>query len=599
MTFLDETYSTTSTETDCSRQNSRRRKRTLTRTGRYRKGEKLGEGGCGVVFKGIDLLTGGFVAVKELKGTVRSEVADEMAVLKILSHENIVKLYDFAVHEANQELTLYLELIEGGSLNVLRRQYSAIPKRLVANYTEQLLQGLSYLHAHGVLHLDLKPANILVSSTGIVKIVDFGTSIFFDSASAPFRGTPLYSAPEAVKGFPLPASDIWSLGVTVFEMLEGVNPWIAELGLAVDNVMAVAMKIGRLVTIPNGFYRTKHAVFSDFIERCMTVDPCRRASCEELLCHAALVSPPTITATRPSETSTFYDEFSPVTSPVQEDYGTMSGLFVAAHHYEERVYHSPFTKAKHNKDPPVVDVAGYVDGVIKVSAPSETTTYFLNSFFDKETQASDIYTKVWVPAVKSLLFEKRNACVTHSAMVGCGETGMMLEGCFPRFLNEVFSAAVCVRGACFTATQERNALYDVINKRKILKAPSRTKWEPIQSPAHCLELINYQQLLFLGVDSPIQIALDIDGVIFALTLFYGSQWNYFASGLPSVLSRYPMPVVVQGRSVARHPIYQLIEDVYRTEFSFNYVLQSFHVADCADYLETVSCLTSMADIARE
>ena len=121
---------------------------------------------------------------------------------------------------------------EGGSLHSICKEFGKFPENLVGLYMAQILQGLQYLHDQGVIHRDIKGANILTTKYGIVKLADFGvststlTSGRSEDREAQVVGTPYWMAPEIIQlSGASPASDIWSVGATVIELLQGKPPY--------------------------------------------------------------------------------------------------------------------------------------------------------------------------------------------------------------------------------------------------------------------------------------------------------------------------------------------------------------------------------------
>lgn len=139
----------------------------------------------------------------------------EIELLSTLSHENIVKY--LGKHNDGKFLNIFLEYVSGGSINVLLRKYGKFSETLIRIYIRHILQGLSYLHAHNVVHRDIKGANVLVDNNGVCKLADFGGSKrLFDNdedIDTAIIGTAQWMAPEVIKNknhgrF----SDIWSVG---------------------------------------------------------------------------------------------------------------------------------------------------------------------------------------------------------------------------------------------------------------------------------------------------------------------------------------------------------------------------------------------------
>ncbi|EGR27766.1 hypothetical protein IMG5_189670 [Ichthyophthirius multifiliis] len=155
-------------------------------------------------------------------------------MLKNLNHPNIVKYYGY---KQDQEfLYIYMEQMSGGSISSMLKQYGSFDEEVIKIFVKQIVQGLSYLHSLGVVHRDIKGANILSNGNGIVKLADFGAarikqnlkvnrlqeSEFCESA----KGSLFWMAPEVIKQETHGRkSDIWSLGCTIIEMASGKHPW--------------------------------------------------------------------------------------------------------------------------------------------------------------------------------------------------------------------------------------------------------------------------------------------------------------------------------------------------------------------------------------
>ncbi|GJC79717.1 cytokinesis protein sepH [Colletotrichum liriopes] len=189
----------------------------------YRLGECLGKGAFGSVYKAFNWGTGEAVAVKQIK------LADlPKSELRMIEHDNIVKYIGFV--KSTDCLNIILEYCENGSLHSICKSYGKFPENLVGVYTTQVLQGLQYLHDQGVIHRDIKGANILTTKDGKVKLADFGVSTSTlaggQDKEAQVVGTPYWMAPEIIQlSGASPASDIWSVGCTVIELLQGKPPY--------------------------------------------------------------------------------------------------------------------------------------------------------------------------------------------------------------------------------------------------------------------------------------------------------------------------------------------------------------------------------------
>ncbi|KAH7331996.1 hypothetical protein KP509_20G062500 [Ceratopteris richardii] len=205
-----------------------------TLNGKYLVGDEIGKGAYGKVYKGLDSENGDFVAIKQvsLENIPPEDLASimqEIDLLKNLNHKNIVKYLDS--FKTKSHLHIILEYVENGSLASIIKpnKFGAFPESLVAKYIAQVLEGLVYLHEQGVIHRDIKGANILTTKEGLVKLADFGVATKLTEADAntdSVVGTPYWMAPEVIvlSGVSA-ASDIWSMGCTVIELLTCIPPY--------------------------------------------------------------------------------------------------------------------------------------------------------------------------------------------------------------------------------------------------------------------------------------------------------------------------------------------------------------------------------------
>lgn len=224
---------------------------------RYRVEKPLGEGGFAAVFKALDTTTGAYVAIKILDPLMsrREEFAQrflrEVETISALTHYNTIRVTDKG-ETASGCLFLVMELLEGGSLDDLIETHGVMPDYLVRSVAMQVLRSLSEAHAKNIIHRDIKPANIfLVKMPGEddhVKVLDFGIAKSMDNeedaaltSTGQVMCSPHYVAPErVVDHLTLPASDIYSLGISMIEMLEGDPPYHS------DTPIALVMKHARL-----------------------------------------------------------------------------------------------------------------------------------------------------------------------------------------------------------------------------------------------------------------------------------------------------------------------------------------------------------------
>ncbi|KAG2315646.1 hypothetical protein Bca52824_018768 [Brassica carinata] len=201
---------------------------------KYMLGDEIGKGAYGRVYKGLDLENGDFVAIKQvsLENIVQEDlntIMQEIDLLKNLNHKNIVKYLGSS--KTKTHLHIILEYVENGSLaNIIKpNKFGPFPESLVAVYIAQVLEGLVYLHEQGVIHRDIKGANILTTKEGLVKLADFGVATKLNEADVNTHsvvGTPYWMAPEVIEMSGVcAASDIWSVGCTVIELLTCVPPY--------------------------------------------------------------------------------------------------------------------------------------------------------------------------------------------------------------------------------------------------------------------------------------------------------------------------------------------------------------------------------------
>lgn len=205
--------------------------------GHYRVLRKLGEGGMGIVYLAEDERLGRQVALKFLSPAIRGTLAESKAQLlaesrsvAVLNHPAIVILHD--VFEIHDELVAVMEYVEGRPLSDLIAG-EPMPLGFALRLTGQLADALSYAHGRGIVHCDLKPANIHVLPNGSPKILDFGLARVLAGSESlareferPFFGTPGYLAPERLLGREATAaSDVYALGVIFYQLLTGMPPF--------------------------------------------------------------------------------------------------------------------------------------------------------------------------------------------------------------------------------------------------------------------------------------------------------------------------------------------------------------------------------------
>ncbi|MEQ1881819.1 MAG: protein kinase [Burkholderiales bacterium] len=215
----------------------------MARFGDYELGEKIGEGGMAMVYKAVQSSLGRPVAIKVLSRLLSedSEVVEgfgqESLIIARLNHPNIIHVIDRGI--ADSVPYFVMEFVEGTHLGKIIAENSYDFRQKI-EVIVQLCKALAYAHKNGVIHLDIKPANILIDVDGNVKVADFGIAHLFGGETADQRstvlGTPSYMSPEQKTGAaPITiASDIYSLGVVMYELFTGKKPVIGLLPSAID-----------------------------------------------------------------------------------------------------------------------------------------------------------------------------------------------------------------------------------------------------------------------------------------------------------------------------------------------------------------------------
>ncbi len=199
--------------------------------GTYKILEKIGEGGMAYIYKALQPSLKRTVVIKKLKDPNR-EIIKRFKKEALLSasfhHQNLVAIYDFIY--TNRNYYLVMEHVEGEDLRTIIDHLTPIPPQIAALIALSIAQGLEYTHARNIIHRDIKPSNILVGYDGSVKLIDFG--IARDDLSTRLTitgmivGTPAYMSPEQANGETLtPKSDLFSLGILLYEMLTGIKPF--------------------------------------------------------------------------------------------------------------------------------------------------------------------------------------------------------------------------------------------------------------------------------------------------------------------------------------------------------------------------------------
>ena len=262
--------------------------------GHYRVEEFLGEGAFGAVFRGEDIRLGRKVAIKvphanrEEDAGAWGQLLQEARAASALNHPNICATYDIGEDEGVNYIAL--EFVDGRTLSDVVRS-GPLPPSLALDYASQIAKGLAHAHGRGIIHRDLKASNVMISTGGEAKLLDFGLARHLDAATiesvarsrqslaeiGTTAGTLCYMAPEVLRGKPPgPSSDLWSFGALLHEMLLGRLPFKGET--AFELTMAI------MVEAPEPLPSTIPGSVRAVVESCMQKEPENRvANAHELL----------------------------------------------------------------------------------------------------------------------------------------------------------------------------------------------------------------------------------------------------------------------------------------------------------------------------
>ncbi|EHY56220.1 Suppressor of Sensor Kinase (SLN1) [Exophiala dermatitidis] len=294
-------------------------------TMRWQQGQFVGGGTFGSVYAALNLDTGTLMAVKEIRlqdpqliPTIVKQIGDEMGVLAVLDHPNIVSYYGIEVHR--DKVYIFMEYCSGGSVAGLLEHGRIEDETVIMVYALQMLEGLAYLHQAHIVHRDIKPENVLLDHNGVIKYVDFGAAKIIarqgqtmmgqepvqrvngEAGHLPnnaavarqpqktMTGTPMYMSPEVIRGDSTAtsrfsgAADIWSLGCVILEMATGRRPWST-----LDNEWAIMYNIaqGNPPQLPTEDQLSPMGI--DFLKKCFERDPAKRSTAAELLQHPWIV----------------------------------------------------------------------------------------------------------------------------------------------------------------------------------------------------------------------------------------------------------------------------------------------------------------------
>jgi serine/threonine-protein kinase len=261
----------------------------LTRAGRYQIVSELGRGSMGVVYQGFDPVIGRTVAIKTMltEGLAPAEFEDfkarfqrEAQAAGVLNHPSIVTVYDFG--EDHGVLYLAMEFLEGKSLQQIVEEEGVLPPERIIPIYDQVCEALDLAHSHNIIHRDVKPANIMILQSGLVKMTDFGIAKMLSTGmtqAGQILGTPNYMSPEQVRGRQIDGrSDLFSLGVILYELVTGEKPFGGQ------NITTVIYKIINENPIPpRELDSSIHPGLSYVIQKSLAKSPDERyQTCREL-----------------------------------------------------------------------------------------------------------------------------------------------------------------------------------------------------------------------------------------------------------------------------------------------------------------------------
>jgi polo-like kinase 1 len=257
----------------------------------YKREEEIGKGGFATVYRASDCETKQVYALKavskETMGSQLNKLYQEISIHGSCKHPNICRLYD-SFGDANYEY-MFLEMCPRGSLETLNKKVKMVPEEDVSRYVGDMIEGLAYLHAHNIVHRDVKLGNFLFDANERMKIADFGFSYRLEDteSAGSICGTPNYLSPELLiqgpkaNGF---KADVWAFGIVVFTLLNGYTPF--------ESVSASHT----FERIQSGNYYWNHsasisATAKDFVSLLLTADPNKRPSIADLRDHPFVTKP--------------------------------------------------------------------------------------------------------------------------------------------------------------------------------------------------------------------------------------------------------------------------------------------------------------------
>ena len=237
--------------------------------GKYKIIAPLGSGGFGTVYLAQDTWIDKKVAIKvpHRQGLDFGELLREPRLLASVSHPNIVSIT--TAEKQDNVFFIVMEYVQGETLENLIAAQGPLDVNRSLDFTCQICNAVDHAHRQGVIHRDLRPANVLVTDNDMLKVADFGTSRFLEIAAhgTTVIGSPPYMAPEQFHGKAVFASDLYSLGVTMYQMLTGMLPYDAPAPADLDKLLS-----GELVSPPRLKNPAIPKAISDIVMRAMAPD---------------------------------------------------------------------------------------------------------------------------------------------------------------------------------------------------------------------------------------------------------------------------------------------------------------------------------------
>ena len=271
--------------------------------GKYRILSPLGSGGFGSVFLAEDTWIDKKVALKvpHKQNLDFSEMVKEPRLLASMSHPNIVTV--LTAEKQDDVFFIVMEYVPGETLEHIIMRDGALELSRALDFTCQMCNAVDHAHKAGILHRDLRPGNMLVSEGGRLKVTDFGTSRFLEIAAhgTTVIGSPPYMAPEQFYGKAVFASDVYSIGVTMYQMMTGALPYDTPAPGDIAKLMR-----GDLITSPRLKNGKIPKAINDILLRALAPDiPARYQNAADLLNDVLGAREPTATAVRRTQRGTF------------------------------------------------------------------------------------------------------------------------------------------------------------------------------------------------------------------------------------------------------------------------------------------------------